>query len=164
MEDGNYRERARTEVNPADYRVPVFLESAYLWAFIFRADRQRLFRFEMLRDENVGDHTAAVIQFVPRAPIRKKLNDWAGYAWIDRETSQILKVEAYSPTDWNGRCGSQADIVKERQSYDTERVVTEFGLEKNGMRFPTHVEITTTRSAVVSGTAGTSCENRHSRS
>jgi hypothetical protein len=144
------KERGR-EVNPADYRVPVFLESAYLWAFIFRADRQRLFRFEMLRDENVGDHTAAVIQFVPRAPIRKKLNDWAGYAWIDRETSQILKVEAYSPTDWNWKMRTQADIVKERQSYDTERVVTEFGLEKNGMRFPTHVEITTTRSAVVSG-------------
>src|SRR5678816_1572077 len=94
------KERGR-EVHPEDYRVPAFLESAYLWAFTFRADRQPLFQFERLGDESVDGRAAVVIQFVPRAPIRKKLNDWAGYAWIDRETSQILKVEAYSPEDWN---------------------------------------------------------------
>jgi hypothetical protein len=142
------------EVNPVDYRVPVFLESAYLWAFIFRADRQPLFRFEKLRDENVGDRTAVVIQFVPRPPIRKKLNDWAGYAWIDRRTSQILKVEAYSPADWNQRHRPKAEIVEEHKPYDIERVVTDFGFEKNGMRFPTHVELTTTRYAVASGNSG----------
>jgi hypothetical protein len=139
------------EVNPVDYRVPVFLESAYLWAFIFRADRQPLFRFERLRDENVGHRTAVVIQFVPRAPIRKKLNDWAGYAWIDRKTSQILKVEAYSPADWNQKMRPMADILNEHKPYDIERVVTDFGFEKNGMRFPSHVELTTTRASVVSG-------------
>lgn len=144
------KERGR-EVNPADYGVPVFLESAYLWAFIFRADRQPLFRFEKLRDETVGHRAAVVIQFVPREPIRKRRNDWAGYAWIDRETTQILKVEAYSPTDWNQKMRPKADIVQERRSYDIERVVTEFGFAKNGMRFPTHVELTTTRFSVVSG-------------
>ncbi len=143
------KERGR-EVNPEDYGVPVFLESAYLWAFVFRADRQPLFRFEKLRDENVGDRTAVVIQFVPREPIRRRLNDWAGYAWIDRETTQILKVEAYSPADWNRKMRPKAEIVEARQPYDIERVVTDFGFEKNGMRFPSHVELTTTRYSVVS--------------
>jgi hypothetical protein len=144
------KERGR-EVNPADYRVPAFLESAYLWAFIFRADRQPLFHFEKLRDETSRDRAAIVIQFVPRAPIRKRLNDWAGYAWIDRDTTQILKVEAYSPADWNRKMRSKAELLIERQPYDIERVVTEFGFEKNGMRFPSHVELTTTRHSVVSG-------------
>lgn len=147
------KERGR-EVHPEDYRVPAFLESAYLWAFTFRADRQPLFQFERLGDESVDGRAAVVIQFVPRAPIRKKLNDWAGYAWIDRETSQILKVEAYSPEDWNERTRPKSDIVNERQPYDIERIVTDFGFEKNGMRFPSHVELTTTRHSVVSGNSG----------
>jgi hypothetical protein len=46
------KERGR-EVHPEDYRVPAFLESAYLWAFTFRADRQPLFQFERLGDESV---------------------------------------------------------------------------------------------------------------
>jgi hypothetical protein len=147
------KERGR-EVHPEDYRVPVFLESAYLWAFTFRADRQPLFRFKRLGDETVDGRTAVVIQFVPRAPILKRLNDWAGYAWIDRETSQILKVEAYSPDDWNWRMRSKEEILKENRPHDIQRVTTEFGLEKNGLRLPTHVELTTTRHAVVSGNSG----------
>lgn len=141
------------EVNPADYGVPVFLESAYLWAFVFRADRQPLYRFKELSQEVVGDRTPVVIEFVPREPIRKRVNDWAGYAWIDRKTTQILRVEAYSPDDWNRKMRPKAEILEERQSYDIERVVTEFGFEKNGMRFPSHVELTTTRHSVVSGSS-----------
>ena len=44
-----------------------------------------------------------------------------------------------------------AEIVEEHRPYDIERVITEFDFEKNGMRFPTHVEITKTRFSVVSG-------------
>lgn len=130
------------EVDPRDYGVPRFLESAYLWAFIFRADRQPLYRFDVLREEAALGRSAVVIEFLPREPIRKGLNDWAGYAWVDRETTQILEVEAYTPADWNRKMRRDADI---------ERIVTTFGFEKNGMRFPSHVEITTTRFAVVSG-------------
>src|SRR6185295_2263675 len=46
------KERGR-EVHPEDYRVPAFLEGAYLWAFTFRADRQPLFHFERLGNESV---------------------------------------------------------------------------------------------------------------
>jgi hypothetical protein len=139
------------EVNPGDYRVPRFLESAYLWAFIFRADRQPLHRFESMGEGTTLGHPSLRVEFLPREPIRKGLNDWAGYAWIDRETTQILEVEAYTPADWNRKRRLDAGLAEEGQAYDIERIVTQFGFEKNGMRFPSHVEITTTRSTVVPG-------------
>jgi len=147
------------EVDPRDYRVPRFLESAYLWAFIFRSDRQPLYRFELQADETAGDRPIVVIRFVPRAPIRKGINDWAGFARIDRETSQILSVEAYTPEDWNRMLVRDADAAtagrrdphEDAKTYDIERIVTEFGFDKNGMRFPSHVEIVKTRSKVVPG-------------
>jgi hypothetical protein len=95
----------------------------------------------------------------PREPIRKGLNDWAGFASVDHETSQLLEVEAYTPADWNRKMRRDADVAAaptrdnhdDREPYDIERIVTVFGFEKNGMRFPSHVEITKTRSTVVPG-------------
>ena len=147
------------EVDPRDYHVPRFLESAYLWAFIFRADRQPLYRFELLSEETLGDRKVVVIRFLPRAPIRKGVNDWAGDARIDRETSQILEVEAYTPEDWNRALLRDVDAAlapsrdrhEDSKTYDIERIVTKFGFDKNGMRFPSCVEITKARSTVVPG-------------
>lgn len=147
------------EVDPRDYHVPRYLESAYLWAFVFRSDRQPLYRFALRDDETAGDPKAVVIRFVPRAPVRKGVNDWAGYARIDRGTSQILSVEAYTPEDWNRMLMRDADAAmagkrdphEDAATYDVERIVTEFGFDKNGMRFPSHVEIVKTRSTVVPG-------------
>ena len=145
------------EVNPSDYRVPRYLESAYLWVFIFRTDRQPLYRFERLPDETLGRRAAIVIKFTPREPIRKGLNDWAGSARIDSETSQILEVEAFSPDDWERKTRRDAaaattaprDARAEPSTYDIEKVITKFGFEKNGMRFPSRVTISETRTTVV---------------
>ena len=147
------------EVDPADYRVPRFLASAYLWAFVFRSDRQPLYSFRRLGEETVGNRTSVTIEFQPRGSVRKGLNDWAGYADIDSDTSQILRVEAYTPADWDRKGRRDADVLAApywdpRQihpAYDVERIVTEFGFVKNGMRFPSHVEITTTRSTFMAG-------------
>jgi hypothetical protein len=154
------KERGR-EVDPRDYKVPRFLASAYLFAFVFRSDRQPLYRFKLLGESTVGDRTAIKIEFIPRNPIRKGLNDWVGYASVDRDTSQILEVEAYTPADWNRVVRRDADLAtapkrdphEEHKTYDVERIVAEFGFEKNGMRFPSHVEIKSTRFTVVPGAA-----------
>lgn len=147
------------EVDPRDYGVPRYLESAYLWAFVFRSDRQPLYRYELLSEETVGDRTAVVIQFLPRDLIRKGLNDWAGYARVDRDTTQLLEFEAYTPDNWKKKLRRDADVAmapnrnsqSNTRAYDVERIVTAFGFEKNGMRFPSHVEITTTRSLIEPG-------------
>ena len=137
-------------VHPADYHVPLFLESAYLWAFVFRSDRQPFFDFDLRGTEIALGRSAVKIEFVPRGPIREGINDWAGYAWIDRKTTQILEVEAYTPADWNLKQRRDAEVAlaptrdsgTDHSTYEIGRIVTKFGFEKNGMRFPSHVELT----------------------
>lgn len=147
------------EVDPLDYHVPRFLESAYLWAFVFRADRQPLHRFTSIGADTALGRPAWKIKFVPVAPIRAGVNDWAGFAWIDQASSQILKFESYSAADWNAKLRLDADVAaaagrdphEDGGAYAIERIVTEFGYEKNGMRFPSHVEIVQARSTVAFG-------------
>jgi hypothetical protein len=77
-----------------------------------------------------------------------RVNDWLGWFWIDTETSQILKVVAYqaeSASDW---VQLQSDLVRARyeadvfhRGYILEKVTVEFGVERNGMRFPSRVDI-----------------------
>jgi hypothetical protein len=156
------------EVDPRDYKVPRYLASAYLWAFVFRADRQPLYRFALLGDDTALDRPAVKILFLPRPPVRKGLNDWAGFAWVDRDTSQILKFESYPPADWNIKIRRDADLAAaasrdphdEGGPYLIDRIVTEFGFAKNRMRFPSHVEMTTSQSTVLYGRADDALRER----
>ena len=158
---GKTAEERSREVDLRDYNVPRFLASAYLFAFVFRSDRQPLYRFYAAGEDRIDGRSAMRVQFIPRNPIRKGLNDWVGYADIDRETSQILRVDAYTPENWNLLVRRDADVAAaearkpqdDHPTYEIERIVTEFGFEKNGMRFPSHVEITTTQFTVLPGGA-----------
>ena len=149
------------EVDPHNYKVPRYLGSAYLWAFVFRSDRQPLHRFKVVGEATVADRPALKIQFVPAPPVIQGANDWAGFAWVDRDSSQLLKIEAYSPADWNARLHIVEDVAaaasrNPRDDKDPvliEKVITEFGFEKNGMRFPSHVELVTTQTSVKNGSS-----------
>jgi hypothetical protein len=149
------------EVDPHNYKVPRYLGSAYLWAFVFRSDRQPLHRFKLVGEATVADRPALKIQFVPAPPVIQGANDWAGFAWVDRDSSQLLKIEAYSPADWNARLHIVEDVAaaasrNPRDDKDPvliEKVITEFGFEKNGMRFPSHVELVTTQTSVKNGSS-----------
>lgn len=144
------------EVDPRDYKVPRYLASAYLWAFVFREDRQPLYRLKLIGEDRALGRPALKIQFVPAPPVRKGINDWAGFAWVDRDTSQMLKFESYAPADWNTRLRIAEDVAAagsrdprdRKEPYLTDKILTEFGYEKNGMRFPSHVELSTTESTV----------------
>ena len=148
-----------TEVDPANYHVPRFLQSAYLWAFIFRADRQPHHAFFNLGEDTVLGRPALKIGFQPKGSILKGWNDWAGIASIDRETTQILKVEAWSPEHWNRKVKLDADLAAapkhdtlwESEPYDIESIVTEYTVVKNGMRFPGKVTIVRSVSTVLGG-------------
>jgi hypothetical protein len=156
---GTTAKRRGEEVDPRDYKVPRYLASAYLWAFVFRSDRQPLHRFQLLGQDTALDRPALKIEFVPRSPVVNGLNDWAGFAWVDAETSQILKFESYSPSDWNKRTQIVADVAAaptrlprdEKTPVLIDKIVTEFGFVKNGMRFPSRVEMSTTRANVKYG-------------
>jgi hypothetical protein len=149
------------EVEPRNYKVPRYLASAYLWAFVFRSDRQPRYRLKLLGDDEALGRPAIKIKFVPVPPVYKDVNDWAGFAWVDRQTSQILRVEAYTPADWNKRLHLAEDVVAaparlpkdEPDPCVIDRVITEFDVVKNGLRFPSHVELSTTQSRVVYGSS-----------
>jgi hypothetical protein len=147
------------EVDPANYHVPQFLQSAYLWAFVFRKDRQPHHAFFNLGSDEALGRPAVKIGFQPKGSPTKGLNNWAGIAWIDAETSQILKVEAWSPEHWNRKVQRDADIeaapskglLWESEPYDIETIVTEFSVVQNGMRFPGKVTIDRAVSTVQGG-------------
>lgn len=153
---GTSAKQRSQEVDPRDYKVPRYLASAYLWAFVFRSDRQSLYRLKLVGEEEALGRPALKIQFVPAPPVIKGINDWAGFAWVDRRTSQMLKFESYAPADWNTRLHIVEDIEaaarrnprEEKEPYLIDKIVTEFGFEKNGMRFPSRVELSTTESKV----------------
>jgi len=67
------------EVDPRDYIAPLSSKAPILGVRAFGGSSP-LHGFKQLREELVGDRPAVVNQFVPRAPIRRRLNDWAGYA------------------------------------------------------------------------------------
>ena len=147
------------EVDPANYHVPQFLQSAYLWAFVFRKDRQPHHSYFNLGTGEALGRPAVKIGFQPKGTIVKGRNNWAGVAWIDAETSQILKFEAWSPEHWNNKVKMEADIeaapskglLWESEPYEIETIVTEFSVVQNGMRFPGRVTIDRVVSTVLGG-------------
>lgn len=142
--------RPPREVNLELERIglPAYLRSAYLWVFVFKDSRQRHHRYSLLGEERTLDRPAIKIGFEPIPPYVRGLNDWFGIAWIDRDTSQLLKVEAYEPRHHDEKTFMEQKLVEatqrprgDRSYHYAERIVTEFSEIKNGMRFPSSVEI-----------------------
>ena len=88
-------------VNLGKTRIPRLLRQAYSWAFVFGAARQKLHRYRILGGDTALDRPALKLRFEPIPPYREELNSWFGTAWIDRETSQLLKVEAMKPDQYS---------------------------------------------------------------
>jgi hypothetical protein len=71
-------------------------------------------------------------------------NDWYGSAWVDRESYQLLRVEAQRPDDHAQEALLHSALQAAKQSgrksyhgtYPILSYTTEFDVEKNGMRFP----------------------------
>ena len=155
-EDGKFRDyrtrvgdRSGKEVHPEDAGMPRWLNQAFSWAFIFRSNRHERYHFELDGEEQVLGRAAYRLRFEPILPIEKNLNDWYGTVWIDRSTSQILRVEAQTPEDFEEhwrlarRLGGTPVSPKDalRHYYSVESIKTQFGVEKNGMTFPSEVLI-----------------------
>jgi hypothetical protein len=159
-EDGKFRDyrtrvgdRSGKEVNLEAAGMPRWLNQAFSWAFIFRSNRRERYHFELEGEAQVLGRTAYRLRFEPIPPIEKNLNDWFGTVWIDRSTSQILRVEAQTPEDFDERWRlarrlaaspvSPKDAI--RPYFSVESITTQFGVEKNGMTFPSEVLIERSR-------------------
>ena len=146
IRDDDAAEESYREIELEELALPNYLKQAYSWAFIFEEARQARYRFEILGEENVHGRDAFVLGFDPIPPYVRRVNDWFGKVWIDKESSQILRVEARSsdslteepPGDEQG----SEEAADEGMTYSVTSVTTEFAIEKNGMRFPSHAMLT----------------------
>jgi len=138
------RRKAPKEISPDDEGVPWYLRSAYLWVFVFRDSRQLLHHYRLAGEEEVLGVQAVKIEFEPILPIRPKLNDWYGTAWVDPRLGQLLKVVAFTPQDHETKLMWEeyraANITDEtRATFGT--ITTLFTEERNGLRFPGKVTL-----------------------
>jgi len=146
------------EARPEEFGIGMFLKNAYLFTQLFSERRQPFYRYSVEGEERVLGRPATRLFLAPESPMQPKVNEWLGRFWIDTETSQILKVEAYeaeSATDW---VSLQSDLVHARyaaevfyREYVLEKVTVEFDVERNGMRFPSRVDIVLERYELLGG-------------
>jgi tetratricopeptide (TPR) repeat protein len=160
--------RRGQEADPAAFGVRRFLESATLFAFVFLSDRQPMYSYFGLGEDKALGRSALKIGFQPKDRIVIGKNDWAGVAWIDRDTGQILRVEAWTPENWNAHARREQELagaeLRDPQWKGTlhtiESVVVEFDFEHNGMRFPTKSVMSKTESRVLGGRRDSHLEER----
>jgi hypothetical protein len=130
---------AQHEVHPRDYGVPRYVENGFSWIVLFRKSRWPDHTYEALGEGRALGHPAVRIAFHPIPPYRKGINEWEGEAWFDRETAQLLRVEARRPGDYLSGLEQSPTIVD--QTPLQERISAEFKIAKNGMRFPALVRL-----------------------
>jgi len=139
--EGSYR-----EIELEELALPNYLKQAYSWAFIFEEARQARYQFEILGEESVHGVDALILGFDPIPPYVRRVNDWFGKAWIDKESSQILRVEAKSSDSLTDESSDEEQDSEETpdggMTFSVTSVTTEFAIEKNGMRFPSHAMLT----------------------
>ena len=147
--------KSAAQVRLQDLGLDLVLSRSYSWVFIFLGGAQKYHRYEI-----VGWDTRAVqLRFEPIPPYHEGLNDWFGTAWIDRETLQLLEVEAMKPEDWEVQQEFERKLAEASRSsphlrkerYILTGVSTEFSVEKNGMRFPGRTHIFVVRRRIRGG-------------
>ncbi len=138
-------------VNPSDLGL-AHLSRAYSWIFVFGADASSSYVFIQEPDGRAQGKPAHVVGFEPRQPIRMGLNDWSGRAWIDKETTQLLRVEAVTSAEYLASAGGRAanrtegglNVSTASDLYGMTHAEVDFGEEKNGLRFPSRAMLTGT--------------------
>jgi hypothetical protein len=131
------RERLRLE----NYGLPTYVLRAYSWLFLFERVKQPFHRYAVLGDGEALGRAAVRVRFEAIPPYQSGVNEWCGTVWVDRETWQPLRVEAMQADE----CGTKERLEKQMAGGFEPRdetvtwVMTEFDMEKNGMRFPGQV-------------------------
>lgn len=142
----------RREVYPAEYRVPIYLDNAFLWYLTFGRSRRMLHTYVLEGTDEAAGVQALRIRFEGLPPIRRNRNDWCGYAWVDPESGQIVRVEAWPHEDWRRRRklreAAEAARRGEEPALEIEEITrfeTEFGTVEHGLRFPSVVRVSQSR-------------------
>jgi len=138
----------RQEADPGKLGFQSYLQRAYFWVLVFNSARQRHFHYTALGKGEALGVMAQLIRFEPIPPYREAINDWFGTAWVDPQTFQILRVQAMKADKhetWERmRRDLELRTAGDEESgryYEIQTATTEFGMVKNGMRFPSRAEV-----------------------
>ncbi len=101
---------------------------------IFGDKWRESFAYKITGDATVGGRPCLIISAVPKGS-QPEIDFLSGNAFIDKATLDILKIE------WSEqKIGNYEAFVKRGKRYGMKpriSVISEFGAEKNGIRFPT---------------------------
>ncbi len=134
-------------VDLVTYGLPTFVQRAYSWVFIFERAKREMYRYRILGVEKAMGRMATIVAFEPVPPFQTDLNDWFGSAWVDRETYQLLKVDAVKADQHVERIRFEEDLESGSEIEDPARarvitrISTDFSVQRNGMTFPEKVVI-----------------------
>jgi hypothetical protein len=119
----------RTQVKPRRFfsENPVFGPVGF-----FDRDWHNLYDYQFLKRERVLDREAVAIKVVPKTTIENKPN--YGTIWIDMEDDSVLKIEV-EDSSLAGYKEVQA-AAKSRGLEPDFVTIHEYGVIKNGLRFP----------------------------
>jgi len=128
-------------------RLPMLISKAYSFPLIFREIMWPLHDFEIRGEAMVLDRPAVAVRINPKPPIQEHINDWFGTAWFDRESLQPLKFEVFKEDEFIAFSAFEAAMRGEipADDFTFTRVTALFGTEKNGMRFPSRIDIERSR-------------------
>jgi hypothetical protein len=151
--------KARSEtVTPERFHIKSYVKNALLFIFLFEKDRWSHYDYRLRGEETILDRRALRVDLVPQIPIERGVNEWLGAAWFDAETLQPLRFEGYQYEDVEKREALRRDLERAPQEersfqsqYDLTKIEAAFGVEKNGMRFPSRVTLLITRHRVLGG-------------
>ena len=126
------------------------IPGAYDWALLFTDHHRPYFRFEAAGEEWIGFHPARVLAFSGAAHWErgKKIEEWSGKVWVDRETGNFVKIVAapnnqdemlpLRMTEWlKGIRLGGIPLKKQPRGY---RYQLSFTMEKFGLSFPGEAE------------------------
>jgi len=145
LQDRNDSPREHRIVDP-DLPVP----GAYDWALLFTDLHRPYFRFEPAGEEWIAFHPARILAFsgAARWERGKKIEEWSGEVWVDRETGNFVKIVAapnnqdemlpLRAAEWlKGIRLGGVPLKKQPRGY---RYRLSFTVEKFGLTFPGEAE------------------------
>lgn len=97
----------------------------YSWMFVFAREKREAYRYELEGEQSVLGRRTLRVRFDAVEPYVQDINEFYGTAYVDLETFQPVRVEAYRVND----------------RHRLTRYTTDFDVVKNGMRFPGQVRI-----------------------